>query len=305
MSPARSSRGGEHETFDELAVGWALHSLEPEDETAFTRHLPDCARCARTVAETTEVMAALAADLSPAEPADDLRHRLRAEVARTEQLHRPVLPPDQPTELPTDLPRDLPGDLARPAPRFEPRPAMSRVPYPVTGRRWPPGGLTGPEWRRRLPVLVAGAAAAALLGLGAWNVALNAAREQAQATATEQSHIVHALLAPGQATIAPVSDHDGHAVATVVARHGQIQIVTWGLSENDPQTTTYVVWGMREGSPIALGTFDVVQPGMDMRTVGSDHTGLDGYSGYAISIEHGRKAPPAPTDIVANGQVTS
>jgi hypothetical protein len=116
---------------------------------------------------------------------------------------------------------------------------------------------------------------------------------------------VDSLLTPGQATIAPVSDHAGHAVATVVARHGQVQVVTWGLSRNDPDATTYVVWGMREGTPVAVGTFDVVQTGMDMRTVGSDRTGLDGYTGYAISLEHGRKAPSKPTDIVANGQVTS
>lgn len=298
MTPARTPRHGDHETYDELAVGWALHSLEPEDEALFARHLPDCARCARTVAETSEVMAALAADLPPADPPDELRRRLRAEVERTEQVHLPELPPDQPAEVPREP--------VRPPRRTEPRPAMSRgVARPVGRRPWAPTGLTAREWRRRLPVLVGAAAAAVILGLGAWNVVLNASREQAQATAAEQSHIVDSLLTPGKATIAPVSDHGGHAVATVVARHGQIQVVTWGLSENDPGATTYVVWGMQQGSPVALGTFDVVQTGMDMRTVGSDHTGLNDYSGYAISIEHGRKAPPKPTDIVANGEVTS
>jgi Anti-sigma-K factor rskA, C-terminal len=299
MTPARAPRHGDHETFDELAVGWALHALEPEDEALFARHLPDCARCARTVAETSEVMASLAADLPPADPPEDLRRRLRAEVERTEQVHRPELPADQPTELPEEPPR--------PARRVEPRPAMARGTAHPAGRGpgWPTAGPAGREWRRRLPVLLAAAAAAVILGLGAWNVVLNASREQAQATAQEQSHIVDSLLTPGQATIAPVSDHGGHAVATVVARHGQIQVVTWGLSENDTGATTYVVWGMRQGSPVALGTFDVMQTGMDMRTVGSDHTGLDDYSGYAISIERGRRAPATPTDIVANGQVTS
>ena len=85
-------RAGDHEGFDELAVGWALHALEPEDETLFARHLPDCARCARTVAETEEVMAALATDLPPAEPSEQLRSRLRAAVERTEQVHRPPSP---------------------------------------------------------------------------------------------------------------------------------------------------------------------------------------------------------------------
>lgn len=298
MSPARSPRPGDHETFDELAVGWALHSLEPEDEALFARHLPDCARCTRTVAETFDVMAALASDLPPADPSDELRGRLRAEVERTEQVQRPVLPPVQPADPPEEPPR--------PPRRVEPRPAMSRGVARPAGRfpRLRPH-LSSQEWRRRVPVVVAGAAAAVILGLGAWNVVLNASREQAQATAAEQSHIVDSLLTAGQATIAPVSDQSGHAVATVVARHGQLQVVTWGLTENDTTTTTYVVWGMRQGAPVALGTFDVVQTGMDMRTVGSDRTGLNDYSGYAISIERGRRAPSAPTDIVANGQVTS
>lgn len=299
MTPARSPRHGDHETFDELAVGWALHSLEPEDESLFARHLPDCARCARTVAETSEVMAALALDLPPAEPSGELRRRLRVDVERTEQVTRPALPPDQPTEVPQE-------PAPQPPRRTEPRPAMSRTPSRPSGRRtWPPAALTGQDWHRRLPVVLGAAAAAVILGLGAWNVVLNASREDARAVASQQSHIVHSLLTAGQATIAPLSDHDGHAVATVVARDKQLQVVTWGLSENDTGATTYVVWGMQRGSPVALGTFDVVQTGMDMRTVGSDHTGLDGFSEYAISIEHGRKAPSTPTDMVANGQVAS
>jgi len=91
----------------------------------------------------------------------------------------------------------------------------------------------------------------------------------------------------------------------VVARDGQAQVVTDGMGVNDTAATTYVLWGMTEGSPVALGTFDVTSPGMDLQTVGSDATGLDDYSAYGISIEPGRQAPSSPTDIVANGQVTS
>ena len=101
-----------------------------------------------------------------------------------------------------------------------------------------------------------------------------------------------------------MSDPGGHAVASVVARQGQVQVVTWGLAENDPDARTYVVWGMH-GHWVALGTFDVVQAGMDMRTVGAEASGTADYTGYAISIERGRTAPSAPTDIVAQGKVTS
>jgi hypothetical protein len=112
-------------------------------------------------------------------------------------------------------------------------------------------------------------------------------------------------MSPGQATIAPVSGADGHPVATVVARRGQAQVVTWGLSENDRAHTTYVLWGVQDGRPVALGTFDVVTRDMDLRSVGSDRTGLDGYPVYGISLEPGRAAPAGPSRIVATGQVSS
>jgi hypothetical protein len=136
-------------------------------------------------------------------------------------------------------------------------------------------------------------------------VSLQHARQQEQAAAAAEHSIVQSLMAPGKATVAPVSDADGHPVATVVARQGQAQVVTWGLSENDRVRSTYVLWGMQDGTPVALGTFDVVSRDMDLRTVGSDRTGLDGYRAYGISLEPGRTAPAAPSRIVATGQVSS
>jgi hypothetical protein len=156
-------------------------------------------------------------------------------------------------------------------------------------------------WRSRAPQALLAAAAAVVVGLGAWDISLISSRQNAQEVAADQAQVLDGLMAPGQATIAPVSDHDGHTVATVVARHGQVQVVTWGLDMNNRSATTYVVWGKQQNAPVALGTFDVVTTRMDLRTVGSDKTGLDGFSGYAISIEPGRTAPVVPSDIVADG----
>lgn len=299
MSGDPTPRRGDHELFDELAVGWALHALEPEDEALFTRHLPDCARCARTVAETMEVMAGLAGDLPAAEPSEELRHRLRAAVEETEQVQRPALPPDPPERRAPDRvagtgPVTGPATPPRRPEAVERRDAVPpEHPWPAPGRRQ--------RWRSRAPQALLAAAAALVVALGLWDLSLASSRQQAQQAADERTQIVNALMAPGQATIAPLSDRDGHAVATVVARHGQVQVVTWGLGMNNRVATTYVVWGMQQDSPVPLGTFDVVTPHMDLRTVGSDKTGLDRYSGYAISIEPGRTAPTAPSDIVANG----
>jgi hypothetical protein len=165
-------------------------------------------------------------------------------------------------------------------------------------------GADGPVWRRRLPQLLVAAAAAVVLGLGAWNVVLSTSRQEAQTSAAQEEQMINDLLTPGQATIAPVS-HQGQAVATVVARDDRVQVVSWGLSKNDARSHTYVVWGVRGTSPVALGTFDVVSSQMDLRTVGSPQAGIDGFDAFAISLERGRKAPSTPRDIVAYGQVTS
>ncbi|PRY50622.1 anti-sigma-K factor rskA [Geodermatophilus tzadiensis] len=302
-----STRPDPHEIFDELAVGWALHALEPEDEAVFGAHLPGCPRCARTVAETSEVMAAMAGDLPPAEPSDDLRDRLRAAVERTEQLPPP----------PSAVGDAVAGAaVAGDGPSVPAAPAAGR---PGGRRRTdPPPVATGfpghapaaaeaerTAWRRVLPNALVAAAVAAILALGTWVVVLGAARDDARSLATEQAEVLESLLQPGRAAIAPVVDDDGAAVATVVARDGRLQVVTDGLTVNDSSDSTYVVWGVAGETPVPLGTFDVVSSQTDLRTVGSASTGLDDYEGYAISIEPGRQAPAEPSDVVASGQVTS
>jgi anti-sigma factor RsiW len=294
MSERRGTGPGPdgHEVFDELAVGWALHALEPEDEVVFAAHLTGCSRCARTVAETAEVMGALAHDLPPAEPSDGLRERLRAAVEETEQV---------PTAPEVGAPRE--PAAPRPVPTGARPPADTTAATGFPAYR-PPAGLPGAAddprspWRRVLPNALVAAAVAAILGLGTWNVVLSDARDQAVEQAAEQAGVVDALLEPGTATIAPLSSDDGQ-VATVVAREAQVQVVTRGLAVNDEESETYVLWGMTETAPVALGTFDVVRSQTDVRTVGSTSTGLDAYDGYAISIEPGREAPSTPTDIVA------
>ncbi|MGY1830337.1 anti-sigma factor domain-containing protein [Geodermatophilus sp. SYSU D01180] len=296
-----SPRPDSHEPFDELAVGWALHALEPEDEALFGAHLPTCPRCTRTVAETSEVMAALAADLPQAEPDDRLRERLRAAVEETEQLPPPAgVDPAAPAAAPVPPPvPDTPGGRRR-----TDRPVATGFPgyVPTAGE---PALDPRPVWRRVLPNALVAAAVAAILALGTWNVVLSSARDDARTAAAEQQQVLEALLQPGRATIAPVQDGDGDPVATVVARDAQLEVVAHGLRVNDSSDSVYVVWGVADDAPVALGTFDVVSPQTDLRTVGSASTGLDDYAAYAISIEPGRQAPAGPSDVVANGQVTS
>jgi anti-sigma-K factor RskA len=266
--------GDDHTFYDELAVGWALHALEPEDEDVFTEHLPGCTRCARTVAETSEVMAAMAADLPRSEPSAQLRDRLSAAVAETEQVPRPA--DDQ-----------APEPSATGFPRYR-----AVAPEPADGSRL----------RRRLPSLaLAAAAVLVILALGVWNVFLADSRDDLRGTVAEQERIVNELLTPGAAKVAALSTSDGDAVATVVARSDRVDVVAYGLSANDTDSETYVVWGLDGDDATAIGTFDVSGSQIELETVGSGETGLDQYPQYGISIEPGQVAPPAPTDIVATG----
>jgi anti-sigma-K factor RskA len=263
----------EHAPYDELAVGWALRALEPEDESLFATHLAGCARCAATVAEAEEVMAAMATDLPAPEPSAGLLQRIRDAVEETEQL------PDPSAAAPGPPLRVVPG------------------PRTATGPR------TG--WRRVVPVGLVAAALAAIIGLGLWNVVLNSDRDKLQATVAEQNAVMKGLLSPGRATIAPLHAPDGKPVATVVARGGEVNLIMQGLAENDPRSNTYVLWSMDGGNAESLGTFDVTTSRIAMKTVGSGSTGFAQHEIYGISLEPGRKAPPLPTEVVATGQVTS
>jgi len=270
-------RPAEHARYDELAVGWALHALEPEDESLFLIHLAGCDRCAATVAEANEVMAAMSTDLPQSEPSEGLLQRIRAGVGENAQLPEP---PDEAPAAAAVQPRRL-----------------------IAGARSAAGPPQG--WRRVLSVALVAAALAAIIGLGLWNVVLSSDREKLQATVAQQNAVMNGLLSPGRATIAPLKAPDGKSVATVVARGDQVDLIMQGLAVNDPRSTTYVLWSMDAGNAESLGTFDVTSSQTAMKTVGSGSTGFDQHGIYGISLEPGRKAPSRPTEVVATGQVTS
>jgi anti-sigma-K factor RskA len=49
----------DHQHWDELAAGYALHALAPDEELSFIEHLASCARCAASVSEHDFVAAQL------------------------------------------------------------------------------------------------------------------------------------------------------------------------------------------------------------------------------------------------------
>jgi hypothetical protein len=69
---------GEHDLWEALAVGSAMHALEPEDDARFRDHLRGCARCAAVVRESAELVTALAAATERIDPPAGLRDRITA-----------------------------------------------------------------------------------------------------------------------------------------------------------------------------------------------------------------------------------
>lgn len=264
---------GHGEASEELAVGWALHALEPEDADVFARHLEVCARCRQVVEETTEVMAVLAGATPSAEPPPALGERLRAEVART----------------PQDAPA-APAAHGRPTGRPVAAPAPAPAALPVPRRRW-------------TAVLVA-AAVAAVVGLGGWTAVLTGDRNEARDTAAAEAAMLEDLLRPGPATVVPVADDDGRTVATLLARDDGVQVVSHALEPNDRDAEVYVLWGLEQGTPKALGAFDVTGPGLQLSTLEAE--GADDFPTYGLTVEPGRSMPEAPTtDVIARGSLPS
>ncbi|HEY3689075.1 MAG TPA: hypothetical protein VGL46_02040 [Pseudonocardiaceae bacterium] len=75
------------------AVGWALHALEPADESLVAAHLPDCPICTSTAAETEEVGAALGLSVPQAMPSAELEQRVLSVTAAKWKLPVSALAP--------------------------------------------------------------------------------------------------------------------------------------------------------------------------------------------------------------------
>jgi anti-sigma-K factor RskA len=99
-----SSDDREHERYDELAAGYALSALEPDEEQQFTEHLAQCSRCAATLADFSDIAADLATvsavEAPPAQVWSGIRDAIGAaprdlEVMVDEPADYPVVVLDQ------------------------------------------------------------------------------------------------------------------------------------------------------------------------------------------------------------------
>jgi anti-sigma-K factor RskA len=276
---------------NEEAVGWALHSLEPDAEIAVAMHLPHCDSCRTVAGEAGEVLAYLGAAVEQLDPPPSLRDRLMAAVADT---------PQQPAGEPGPAPQATAAPEPAVAPRREAERGSTRPPDTRPGR--------SSRWTRRGRRLVAGAlAVVAVLTIGVLglrNAQLAAERDAQVAQAQRLENLLDEFDRPG-VQHALLAREDGSTIAAVVVSDGQPQVFPIGIPANSVDRETYVLWGIAEAAnPAPLGTFDVTGHDQGQLAVGWVPDDAR-YAAYAISLEPGRTAPAVPTAVVASGPVAA
>jgi anti-sigma-K factor RskA len=69
-----------HSEYEQLAAGYVLGALEPDDEHLFQQHLGDCAVCEANVHELEDVVGRLAYAVPSVQPPETLWASIRHEI---------------------------------------------------------------------------------------------------------------------------------------------------------------------------------------------------------------------------------
>jgi hypothetical protein len=267
----------------DLAAGFVLGALTPEEDAAVRDHLATCAEPHAELAELGGVVPYLAESLDPVEPPLELRARLMAAAA----AERPAEGAGQ-VEL-TAPPTGVSAPAPMPFPTADERAARAAI----RARGWS-------AWALRI------AAVLAIAALGAWNVQLqgrlaDVERDLVAAQAFQEgvATVLAVATQPGART-ALIAAADPGIVATGVAAAGSDGTLVIAMHDLAPTTgaQVYEAWLIvGDAAPVPLGGF----------TVGDDGTGLlratSGLAGpgavLALTLEPGPGAT-APTLPVLN-----
>jgi hypothetical protein len=252
---------------EELAAGWALRALEPEDEHVLRAHLPGCSTCQEIVRSTEQVAALLGGAVPQEDPPARLRQKVLGAAARTpQQAYEPL-----PFRLGASI-AETPGRPAEIVERPKPRSRVAQL--------------------AAAAVVVVLAVAVGVLG---WQVSRLDGQQQAQAE-------IMSMLGDPTMHRTVLRATDGQEAAVLLSAPDSAAVVPLGLRPNNSADQIYVVWGLSTGTPVALSSFDV--SGTTAQLL-SWNSAAAKHQKFAISLEPGRSLPAKPTDVVASGQVTS
>ena len=214
-----------HSEYEELAAGYVLGALEPDDEHLFQEHLGGCSTCEANVRELEAVVGELAYAVPPVDPPETVWAGIRREI-RPEAARRTL----------------------RPAPAAD-----------AEGR---PGAGAGGRGLRLLPGLAAAAAIVVVVVLSLWNLNLrdeNAVYRDRVAALERATELVN----DPNASLVTLDDAPGPegAQATVIASTRQDRGVL--LIENLPplaRDRVYELWGVPQGDIAKAEKALVFQP---------------------------------------------
>lgn len=265
-----------HGEFEQLAAGFALGALEPDDLRAFEDHLRTCESCAQTVRELDEVIGRLAYAAPAVEPPPALRQAILREVG----VGRRRLP----------LPFTRRHRAARPAgPRAEAAPGAEA--------RLGVGVARAP--RRRLALaerLALAASLVALLAVSLWNVSLHHQNQQASARLQALGLAAQLLNDPRTAKVqlsGPAAQSG--AQATVVANRfrGQGVLLVQGLPRA-ARNQVYELWSIPQGKLPNATKAGVFRAGSGLQAVAFSLP-IEPSTVFAITLEPAPNGSPTPT----------
>ncbi len=227
---------------DELIGAYAIDALDEEESRGVRAHLIECERHAAEARNLRRTASLLGDTTLPITPPPALRSRILAAVGAA-------------------------------APAAAPEPIDDAAPRPLRGRR---ALSTYPRWPW------AAAAAAAIVGLTAWNVSLLNREDDGLQRLASRTQIVATLGSTGG---------QGGGVVLFFPDEKKALVVGDGLQALDPSKNTYQLWEIDGGSPKSIGLMQADAGGNAVAVVPFDvaraHT-------LAITIEP-RDGSPQPT----------
>jgi anti-sigma-K factor RskA len=282
----------DHEVFEELAAGHVLHALEPADEQRFLSHAENCPDCARTIAGFREVAAALAETAPPAEPSAGLGERILAAALATPGRNGKPAEPGQ-LLAPGDA---APGDAGtRKDGRHAQRPATGAARHAAPSHGvLPHRRMPGPRWLRP----VAAAAAVVLIAVGGVWAGLSATKSSPPQPAAFCAH-------PHACSQVAVTDLKTHELDVKVIVHDKsVWIEPEKLGPDHTSYQIYVLWQIAKEHPLAIGGFDIRAGVHTAIMIGPLVAPYSETEAFAVSLQHGRKLPTVPKNVVAEGLIS-
>jgi anti-sigma-K factor RskA len=254
----------------DLAAGFVLGALEPNEERAVREHLATCPEPHDEIAELGGVVPYFAESLEQVEPPAALKVRvLAAAKADLESRPRPGAPPPPSRQLVAPFP----GPRGREA-----------------GRAARPG----------VPWLVRIAAALLIVGLGGWNLLLQAQLGEARDYERGIAAVLDVAAARGSVTaILAGAEPDGPRGLAAVTADGRIVMAVRDLPPTGG-TQVYEAWVIvGDGGPVPIGSFMVGSGGI--ATFAADATPATAGAVVALTREAGPGATAPTLPIIASG----